>query len=147
MNHDYYKELGDSFYQELVSMPVFDAVILNEDRHFGNFGLMRNNHTGEILRPAPIFDNGRSLLCYGLKQDFETPDRFEEYVHSRTNPYGHDNQFMDLARRVIGPIQRQQLRHLIDFELEESDVTNLPSWRTRRLEELIRTRIRKLMAL
>jgi len=144
---DYYKELGDSFYQELVSMLVFDAVILNEDRHFGNFGLMRNNHTGEILRPAPIFDNGLSLLCYGLKQDFETPDRFEEYVHSRTNPYGHDNQFMDLAGRIIGPIQRQQLRHLIDFELEESDVTNLPSWRTSRLEELIRTRARKLMAL
>ena len=39
-------------------MLVFDAVILNEDRHFGNFGVLRDNHTGKIIAPAPVFDNG-----------------------------------------------------------------------------------------
>lgn len=39
-------------------MLVFDAVILNEDRHFGNFGLLVDSHTNKIIAPAPIFDNG-----------------------------------------------------------------------------------------
>ena len=142
---EYYRKLGEEFYQELVSMLVFDAVVLNEDRHFGNFGLMRDNHTGRITKPAPIFDNGLSLLCYGMKQDFDSQDRFEEYVDSRSNPYGYGNNFMDLARRLIGPTQKEQLRRILDFEFEESDVTNLPSWRTDRLAELVRTRARKLI--
>lgn len=40
---DYYKKLGESYYQELLDMLVFDAVILNEDRHFGNFGFLIDN--------------------------------------------------------------------------------------------------------
>ena len=42
-------------------MLVFDAVILNEDRHFGNFGLLVDSHTNKIIAPAPIFDNGLSF--------------------------------------------------------------------------------------
>ena len=47
-------------------MLVFDALIYNEDRHFGNFGVLRDNHSGNIIAPAPIFDNGLSLFCYCL---------------------------------------------------------------------------------
>ena len=68
---DYYKTLGDEFYEQLCSMLVFDALIYNEDRHFGNFGLLRNNHTGEIIAPAPIFDNGLSLFNYAMPDDFK----------------------------------------------------------------------------
>ena len=59
---DYYAGLGKEFYDELCSMLVVDAVIYNEDRHFGNFGILRDNHTGKIIKPAPIFDNGLSLF-------------------------------------------------------------------------------------
>lgn len=142
---DYYRELGDEFYQELASMLVFDAVIVNEDRHFGNFGLLRDNHTGRIIGPAPIFDNGLSLLAYGMKKDFEGDDDFEEYLASRSNPYGYDNKFMDLARRVMGPVQREQLRRLIGFEFTESDLTNLPRWRVKRLEQMVQDRVRDLL--
>ena len=143
---DYYRELGDEFYQELASMLVFDAVIVNEDRHFGNFGLLRDNHTGRIIGPAPIFDNGLSLLAYGMKKDFEGDDDFEEYLASRSNPYGYDNKFMDLARRVMGPVQREQLRRLIGFEFTESDLTNLPRWRVKRLEQMVQDRVREMLA-
>lgn len=51
---DNYKSLGDVFYEQLCSMLVFDAVIYNEERHFGNFGILRDNHTGQIVSPAPI---------------------------------------------------------------------------------------------
>lgn len=65
----YYQELGEEYYQQLASMLVFDAVICNEDRHFGNFGILRDNKTGEILKPAPIFDNGLSLFNYAMDDD------------------------------------------------------------------------------
>jgi len=140
---DYYKKLGDEFYQELASMLVFDAVIVNEDRHFGNFGVLRDNLSGKIISPAPIFDNGLSLLCYGMKSDFE--DNLEEYINGRTNPYGSENQFIALAKRVMGPKQKEELRHLINFRFQESDVANLPSWRTSALEEMIRARAKLLL--
>ncbi len=81
---DYYKNLGEDFYEQLCSMLVFDALIYNEDRHFGNFGVLRNNHTGEIIAPAPIFDNGLSLFNYAMPDDIKN---LSEYAKIRSNPY------------------------------------------------------------
>lgn len=139
---EYYRELGEEFYQQLADMLVFDAVILNEDRHFGNFGVMRDNRTGRIIAPAPVFDNGLSLLCYGMRDDF---DRIDKYIEERTNPYGPDDQFITLAAKVMGPRQRRMLRRLLDFRFEESDISNLPSWRMRALEEMVRERAKLLL--
>ena len=125
-------------------MLVFDAVILNEDRHFGNFGVLRDNRSGEIISPAPVFDNGLSLLCYAMQDDFKDID---EYIKTRSNPYGWGNQHMELAARAMGPLQKEQLRKLINFTFKESDVCNLPSWRTRALEEIIQKRVRELLSM
>lgn len=40
---------------------LFDAVILNQDRHFNNLAIIVNNKTGEVSE-CPIFDNGDSFL-------------------------------------------------------------------------------------
>lgn len=40
---------------------VVDWLLLNEDRHFGNFGVLRDSETLEWLTPAPVFDTGSSL--------------------------------------------------------------------------------------
>ena len=42
-------------------MIVLDYIIANEDRHFNNFGLLRDANTLEWLDAAPIFDSGTSL--------------------------------------------------------------------------------------
>lgn len=42
-------------------MLVLDYIIANEDRHFNNFGLVRNAETLEWIGVAPIFDSGSSL--------------------------------------------------------------------------------------
>ena len=38
---------------------TLDELILNDDRHFNNLGLLFD---GDSFKPAPIFDNGKSLL-------------------------------------------------------------------------------------
>lgn len=42
-------------------MIVCDFILANKDRHFNNFGAIRNVETLEFERIAPIFDNGCSL--------------------------------------------------------------------------------------
>lgn len=139
---DYYKKLGDEFYEQLVDMLVFDAVIINEDRHFGNFGVLRDNRTGKIVAPAPVFDNGVSMLCFAMKSDFNDLD---EYIKTRTNPYEKENQFIPLAKRLMGKRQRDKLRKLINFKFEESEVSNPPSWRVHALEDLVQERVKQLL--
>ena len=42
-------------------MLILDYIIANTDRHFGNFGFIRNAETLEWLGFAPIYDSGTSL--------------------------------------------------------------------------------------
>lgn len=64
--------------EKYADMMVFDSLICNQDRHLGNFGYMVNNDTGEFLRPAPIFDNGRSLLYGAAVSDIQHVDTYME---------------------------------------------------------------------
>ena len=54
-------EFGIDIVPMLDRMIVFDYIIANEDRHYGNFGLLRNPDTLEWTGAAPMFDNGTSL--------------------------------------------------------------------------------------
>lgn len=45
----------------LDQMIVLDYLIVNEDRHLNNFGVVRNAETLEYLGAAPIFDSGTAL--------------------------------------------------------------------------------------
>lgn len=55
-------------------MLVVDFLIANEDRHFNNFGLLRNPDTLEWLGAAPIFDSGSSLGYNSLPHGFLRAD-------------------------------------------------------------------------
>jgi len=43
-------------------MLLLDYLILNHDRHFKNFGILRNSQTLNAVSPAPIFDSGSCLF-------------------------------------------------------------------------------------
>jgi len=49
-------------------MLAVDFIIANEDRHFGNFGAVRDADTLEWLGLAPVFDSGTSLWCNQLSE-------------------------------------------------------------------------------
>jgi hypothetical protein len=53
-------------------MFVFDAIICNTDRHFGNFGVLVDNKTNKIVAPAPLFDHGNSLFNYAAGDDLDS---------------------------------------------------------------------------
>lgn len=139
---DYYRNISKDAYEELCSMLVFDAVIYNEDRHFGNFGVLRNNHTGKIISPAPIFDNGFSLFNMAMPEDFEN---LAEYAKTRTPPYGVS--FESICKEVIGKKQAAQLRRLLGFKFKRHPSINLPEYRLQAIEKQIEVRARELLSL
>ena len=49
-------------------MLTVDFLIVNEDRHTNNFGLIRNANTLEYIDFAPIYDNGTALWFNALNQ-------------------------------------------------------------------------------
>lgn len=133
---DYYRNLGDRYYQELIDMLVFDAVILNEDRHFGNFGLLVDSHTNEIIAPAPIFDNGLSLLCYAMEGDFEDTNT---YVSTRLPATYQD--FILFVKPLMTFRQKDKLRKLINFKFDKNTRYKLSNKRLKQLEKIIQERV------
>ena len=139
---DYYKAQGEAFYQQLCSMFVFDAVIYNEDRHFGNFGLLRDNHTGKLIAPAPIFDNGLSLFAHSMPSDWQD---MPTYAATRSNPY--EISYDALCRKVMGAEQRKQLRRLIGFRFTRHPTINWPEERLLATEQQLARRVEALLGM
>ncbi|BCZ18333.1 hypothetical protein NHP190003_16150 (plasmid) [Helicobacter sp. NHP19-003] len=50
--------------QAFSDLMLFDAIIGNIDRHLGNFGMLIDNDTNELIKPAPIFDNGWAIFNF-----------------------------------------------------------------------------------
>lgn len=133
---NYYKNLGDDYYQELIDMLVFDAVILNEDRHFGNFGLLVDSYINQIIAPAPIFDNGLSLLCYAMENDFKN---INAYVSTRIPATYQD--FIGFVKPLMTSRQKDKLRKLINFKFDRNTRYKLSNKRLKQLEEIIQERV------
>ena len=127
-------------FQELLDMLVFDAVILNEDRHFGNFGFLIDNKSNKIVGCAPIFDNGLSLLCYAMDDDFKN---INQYIQTRLPATYQD--FIAFVKPRMTKRQKEKLRKLIGFKFESHYKYRLPRKRLKYLEEIIQIRVLELL--
>lgn len=69
-------------------MIICDFILANKDRHFNNFGVIRNVETLQFEKVAPLFDNGCSLwydendIYVG---EFFLTKPFEEYEEDQVN--------------------------------------------------------------
>ena len=137
---EYYRQLGPEAYEQVRSMLVFDAVIYNEDRHFGNFGVLRDNHTGKVTGAAPVFDNGMSLFNFAMPEDFQDLDA---YAKTRGTAYGVS--FESVCQEVMGPVQTRQLRKLIGFTFRRHLRLNWPEYRLMAIERHLQKRVRQFL--
>lgn len=63
---------------------VFDFIIANEDRHFNNFGFIRDAQSLKFIGPAPIFDSGASFGFDKLTTDIKA------YTGNISKPFRND---------------------------------------------------------
>ena len=121
-------------------MIVFDAVILNTDRHFGNFGFMVYNHLNKICAPAPLFDHGLSLLTYAMDDDLQD---WEKYAKTRVPATYSD--FTELAKQLMGHSQKEKLRKLINFKFKKHPRYNWSNERLRVIEKVLQMQTNLLL--
>ena len=134
------KRMGDKFYEPFCDMMVFDALVCNTDRHFGNFGLLIDNRSNKPCAFSPIFDNGMALFPFAMADDFRDLDA---YAKTRTPVFG--SSFEKLAAAFMTDRQRKQLRKLIDFRFTRDSNCNLPAKRLKDPERLLQHRTKSMM--
>ena len=135
---DYYKKLGDEHFDKLIDMFMFDAVVCNTDRHFGNFGVLVDNHTNKIIDNAPIFDNGLSLWGFAMENEL---DDISAYVNTRT-PATYSN-FVEFAKHYI--TNSQKLHKLQNFKFKKHPRYNWSKKRLKTVECVIQERVELLL--
>ncbi len=139
---DYYKNLGGEHYNNLIDMIIFDVIIVNTDRHFGNFGFLIDSHTNKIVKTAPIFDNGLSLFSDDMDDDLEQINKY-----AKTKNMKNAGDFMAFAQSIITDNTKKKIKKLINFKFEKHSKYNLPAKRLKQIESFIAQRVSKLLLL
>ena len=135
---DYYHSLGADFDKALRDMFVFDAVICNTDRHFGNFGLLVDSLSNQVIAPAPLFDHGNSLFNFAGEDFMKSEETLENYIRT-LQPCVYDD-FIATAASFMSDDNREQLRHLLTFKFKRHSRYNLPNHDLSLIERQIRKR-------
>ena len=139
----YYETLGPEFVRALDEMIVFDAVICNTDRHYGNFGLLIDSRTREIMAPAPLFDHGNALFNYAGEENWASEDVLQNYIDTLV-PVAYPD-FIEEAKKVMTPELRGKVRGLLDLHIEKQGRINYPDRKLRMIEKQVRKRAALLL--
>lgn len=73
--------------EHLDALMTVDFLIENTDRHFGNFGFIRNVVTLKFIGPAPVFDNGTSLWCEALNTEIGSWQKVMPFKETHKEQY------------------------------------------------------------
>lgn len=137
--YEYLVSLGME--KKFSDMILLDSLVFNTDRHYGNFGLLRDNKTGKFIDFAPIFDNGDGLLSKGDINLFKNKEKFEEYINSESaNISYYGISYDKLVSRFCNKDDIVKLRKLLNFKFERHKKYNLEENRLELLEYMINQR-------
>ena len=139
----YYKKLGAEFEKALNDMFIFDALIFNTDRHYGNFGFQIDSHTNEIIAPAPLFDHGNSLFHFAGVDALKSKKSFLKYAETQM-PCVYDD-YVAEAKKVLTREWRSAIRKLLDFKLPRHSRYNLSKERLNLIECAVSQRAAELL--
>lgn len=139
----YYKELGPEFEKALNDMLIFDALIFNTDRHYGNFGFLIDSHTNSIIAPAPLFDHGNSLFNFAGVDALKSKESFLKYAKAQM-PCVYDD-YVAEAKKVLTHDWRNAIRKLLDFKLPKHSRYNLGKERLSLIEYAVSQRASELL--
>ena len=139
----FYESLGQQFVGALDEMIVFDAVICNTDRHYGNFGVLVDSDTNKIVAPAPLFDHGNSLFNLAGEENWKSEKVLQNYVETLF-PCVYDD-FISEAKTVMNDEIKEKLRKLLTFDIKKTGKNNYSSKKLKIMNEIIKTRVSILL--
>ena len=117
-------------------MCVLDALTLNPDRHYGNFGFLFDSQTMAIMGMAPVFDNNCALFPELDEDALAAPDWYIDHCRPKL---GRD--FIITARGLMTDEIRADLEKLKDFRFENHPRIPISESRLELLTVLVQRRI------
>lgn len=103
--------------KQIANMLVLDCIIANEDRHFNNFGFIRNPTTLEWQGLAPIFDSGTSMFLNEPYKNLELVFALMPYK-IKSKPFAKTH------KEQLAKVKSQQFCKDLPFE-NLNDIENL----------------------
>ena len=127
-------------------MYILDYIIMNEDRHLNNFGIIRDVNNLKWIDVAPIFDNGQSL-------NIEYYDEEEMHISGNGRLFYEVKPFDEIIK-VVKDLKRIDIAKLDgidewfnDLLHQYQDLTGFSDTRIQRLCVLLQRQIDKLKKL
>ena len=132
--------------EKIENMFILDYIILNEDRHLNNFGIIRDVNTLEWIDVAPIFDSGESLKIIDYN-DEEVIINGEARLFYNIEPFDNITKYVkdfsrfDLSKLDSVPEDFDNLLH------EYQNITHMTDNRINKICTLLYSRINRLKSL
>lgn len=89
----------DEIENRITEMNIVDYITANTDRHYGNFGFIRNVNTLEWKGFAPIFDTGNAMFYDFPTSDFRKSTALMENVISKSFAQTQKKQIIKFATK------------------------------------------------
>ncbi|MBM6699078.1 HipA domain-containing protein [Bifidobacterium pullorum subsp. saeculare] len=140
------RALSDVEFRAMRDMLVFDALIVNQDRHANNYGLLRDDATGRIIGPAPLFDHNMALFKDDMRSDWEA-GAWSPKAMNRLQPASSRLTFLGQARQIVGAGQHTWLRRALDVTLEDDPEHPIDPDRLAALNGYLHAAARRLLEL
>lgn len=103
--------------QEIYRMITVDFIIANTDRHYNNFGFLRNPDTLEWLGLAPVYDSGTAMFSSTMIYDLKNP-YFQDSRNIKAKPFA-SNQKEQMNRlpckEYCSTLNLEKLEDIPDF--------------------------------
>lgn len=128
---DYFTQIGSE--QTFREMLTIDSLCFNQDRHSGNYGVLFDNDTLQIIGMSPVFDLNMSMLPYVEMSDFKNiGDKLYEYAPKL------GNDFTRIGQIAMNDVIRERLKDIADFSFSFRGDDNFPEERVKCLEGIVR---------
>ena len=129
--------------ERIEDMFILDFLIMNEDRHLNNFGIIRDVNTLKWLDVAPLYDNGQSLNILDYND--------EDVIIKGEGRFFYNIENFDNITKYVKDFKRYDLTKLDgvveDFEnllYKYQKITNMTDRRINKLCTLLHSRISRL---
>ena len=128
---EFFTKIGlEQGFRELL---VVDSLCFNQDRHSGNYGVLFDNDTMQIIGMSPVFDLNLSMLPYVEMSEFE---------HIGDKLFGYapklGNDFTRIGQIAMNDCLRNRLKDITDFSFSFRGDSKFTEERVKLLEEIVR---------
>lgn len=136
---DYFSQIGcEQMFREMLTI---DSLCFNQDRHTGNYGVLFDNDTLQIIGMSPVFDLNLSMLPYVDMSEF---GNIGDKLYSYAPKLGSD--FTRIGQIAMNDTIRERVKDMRDFSFTFRGDDRFSEERVRFLEEIVRKQAEAILS-